>query len=150
MDATTAGRDHDFFIKMPDRRTPPATAQPAPVMDRYNGLRLASNSYKISHTRKAATKRVTPHADRINTDHRSRVTLKGRFEGMDYVYRNRIRFILRKKRLFLIRVQCYLSEILIVPQSFLRQRGILERECLVDNWFKFPVHNKIHDLLEIV
>jgi hypothetical protein len=78
-----AGRVHAFEFHRPNSRTPPAAPQPAPVMDRYNGLRPASNSYNTSHQRRAATKRTTPHADRINTIHRSRVTPKDRFVGMD-------------------------------------------------------------------
>lgn len=85
LDVINTGRTHDLPIQMPDRITHPATLQPAPVMDRYSGLRLASNSYKISHARRAATKRVRPHTNRINTIHRSRVTPKGLFRGMNLV-----------------------------------------------------------------
>ena len=83
-DVMIAGRVHDLPLQMPDRRTPPATTQPAPVMDRYTGLRLASYSYSTLHQRNAAARRIPPHADRLNTNHRSRVTLKGRLD-MDQV-----------------------------------------------------------------
>ena len=99
VDATNAGRVHDLPLHMPYRRTPPATPQPAPVTDRYSGLRLASNSYNTSQARRAATKRVTPQADNINTIHSRRVTPKGLFEGMAQVCWNGIRLILRKKRM---------------------------------------------------
>lgn len=99
MDVMTAGSAQDFLIQMADRRTPPATPQPAPVIDRYSGPRLASNSFNTSHACRAATNRVTPHADKLNTIHSRRVTPKGLFEGMDKVYLNRIWFILRKGRM---------------------------------------------------
>ena len=84
-DTATADRAHGLLRRMPDRTTPPAAPQPAPVMDRYNGLRLFSNSYNTSHQRRVAKKRTTPQADRINTIHRSRVTPKGLFWGMDSI-----------------------------------------------------------------
>jgi len=79
MDATMAGGVHFFLRRIPDRSTPPATTQPAPVMDRYNGLRFASNSFNTLHHRRAARKRTALQADWINTIHRSRVTPKGLF-----------------------------------------------------------------------
>jgi len=116
MDVTDAKRAHDLPIHMPDRSTPPATPQPAPVMDRYSGLRLASNSFNTSHACRADAKRVTPHADSINTIHSSRVTPKGRFEGIDQACWNKIRLILRKKRMFILdRVQCDLSKVFVIP-----------------------------------
>lgn len=116
MDVTETKRAHDLSFHKPDRRTAPATPQPAPVMDRYSGLRLASNSFNTSHACRAATKRVRPHADNINTIHSNRVTPKERFEGMDQFSWNRIRLILRKKRLFILdRVQCDLSKIFVIP-----------------------------------
>lgn len=78
MDATIARRDQGLAIHMLHSKTGPATAQPAPVMDRYSGLRLALNSVSTSHQRRVASKRIRPHADRLNTIHRSRVTPKGR------------------------------------------------------------------------
>ena len=78
-----AGRAHVLLDKMPYKRTHPAAPQPAPVMDKYNGLKLASNSLNISHQRKTAASRIMPHADRLNPIHTNRVTLKGRFRGMD-------------------------------------------------------------------
>ena len=151
MDVTDARCAHDLPLHMPDRRTAPATPQPAPVMDRYSGLRSASNSFKTSHACRAAVKRVRPHAVSINTVHSSRVTPKERFEGMNQVYWNRIRSILRKKRkLILDRVQCYLSKVFVTKQSFLCNGGILEWEGLIHYWFEFSCHNKIHDLLEVI
>ena len=152
MDVTTAGRAHDLPLHMPNRRTLPATLQPAPVMDRYSGLRLASNSFNTSHACRAATKRVTPHADSINTIHSNRVTPKGRFdEGMDQLYWNRIRLVLRKIRVFILdRIQGYLSKVFVIPKSFLCKSGILEREGLIHDRFEFPCNNKVHNLLKFV
>src|SRR6185503_10993625 len=82
MDARIAGYDQALALHMPQSKTAPATLQPAPVMDKYSGLRLALNSYSTSHQRRAATRRMKPHADRLNTIHRSRVTPKGRLAGM--------------------------------------------------------------------
>ena len=78
MDTTIARRDQGLAIHILHSKTAPATAQPAPVMDKYSGLRLALNSDKTSHQRKVANKRIRPHADKHNTIHRSRVTPKGR------------------------------------------------------------------------
>lgn len=96
-DVMIAGRVHDSRFHIPDISTPPATTQPAPVMDKYNGLRLALKAYNTSHHRNAAAKRIAPHTDRLNTNHRSRVTLKGRL-GIDQVRWNRIKCRLRVKR----------------------------------------------------
>ena len=94
-----AGRVHAFEFHIPKRSAPPTAAQPAPVMDRYSGLRSASNSFNTSQACRAATKRIAPHADRINTIHRSRVTPKERsFIGMDQVFRNRIRLTRGRSR----------------------------------------------------
>lgn len=82
MDVRIARRDQALPLHMLHNKTVPATAQPAPVMDKYSGLRLALNSDSTSHQRSVATKRVRPHADRLNTIHRSRVTPKGRLESM--------------------------------------------------------------------
>ena len=87
MDVMIAGRAHDLRLKIPDKRTPPATTQPAPVMDKYTGLRLESNSRSTFHQRTAAASRIAFHADRLNTNHRSKVTPKGRFVGMDQIIR---------------------------------------------------------------
>jgi hypothetical protein len=81
--AAIAARAHDLPLQIPYKRAHPAAPQPAPVMDRYNGLRLASNSYNTSQARRAAKKRVTPQTDNINTAHSRRVTLKGLLEGME-------------------------------------------------------------------
>src|SRR5258705_5150075 len=70
---------HDFPLKRLHRSTTPTTIQAAPVMDKYSGLRRAPNSFNTLHQRKAANSRTAPQADRLNTSHRSRVTLKGRF-----------------------------------------------------------------------
>ena len=78
MDTTIARRDQGLAIHMLQSKTTPATAQPAPVMERYSGLRLALNSDRTSHQRKVANKRIRPHADNHNIIHRSRVTPKGR------------------------------------------------------------------------
>lgn len=80
MDVTEADRAQGFPLHIPDRITPPVNPQPAPVMDRYNGLRLDSNSFSTSHVCRAATKRVIPHADNINTIHSNRVTPRVLFE----------------------------------------------------------------------
>ena len=82
MDVKIAGRAHALIINKPDKRTPPATTQPAPVMDKYSGLRWAPNSDSTSHQRRAAYNLTTPHADRLNTIHRSRVTPKDLLKGM--------------------------------------------------------------------
>ena len=97
MDKGIARRTHDFPLKMLHRSTPPTMIQPAPVMDKYGGLRRAPNSFKTFHQRNAANSRTAPQADRLNTSHRSRVTLKGRFWGMDSAVQNN-RFRLRKGR----------------------------------------------------
>ncbi|HAV78458.1 MAG TPA: hypothetical protein DCX53_14005 [Anaerolineae bacterium] len=97
-DMITTRRAHVFLVQIPNRRTLPAAAQTAPVMDRYNGLRLDPNSNSSSHARKAATNRVAPHIDNINTIHRSRVTPKGLRNGMDYFLRDRIRLKVGMKR----------------------------------------------------
>lgn len=81
-DIRIAVRAHGFALKRLQSRTAPATAQPAPVMDKYSGLRRASNSYNTSHQRRAANSRIVPQADRLNTNHRSRVTPKGRLRSM--------------------------------------------------------------------
>jgi len=83
MDVTIAQRAQGFLRNIPDERTPPATPQLAPVMDKYSGLRLDPNSFSKPHQRIAATKRNTPHTDRLNTNNSSKVTLKGRLRGMD-------------------------------------------------------------------
>jgi len=92
-----AGRAHDLLLHIPDKSTPPATPQPAPVMDRYSGLRLDAYSFNTSQACKAATKRVTPHADKLNTIHSRRVAPKGLFEYMDQVCWNRIRPLFKKE-----------------------------------------------------
>lgn len=74
-----AQRAQILLLKMLHNRTQPATAQPAPVIDRYSGLMAEWNSTRISHPRKAAVSRTPPHAMSINTIHRSRVTPKGLF-----------------------------------------------------------------------
>src|SRR5262245_6330107 len=73
---------HIFPMNKPHKSMTPATIQPAPVMERYSGLRRASNSFSIFHKRSAAISRTAPHADRLNTSHRSRVTPKGRLRNM--------------------------------------------------------------------
>src|SRR6185295_9448047 len=83
MDIGIAGRAHAFALKRLPRSTAPTMSQPAPVMDKYSGLRSAPNSFNTFHQRKAAKSRTAPQADRVNTSHRSRVTPKGRFWGMD-------------------------------------------------------------------
>jgi len=83
MDAGIAKRVHCFPLNKPHRSRPPTTAQPAPVMDRYSGLRRAPNSFRTSHQRRAAKNRIAPHTDKLNTSHSSRVTPKGRLLGMD-------------------------------------------------------------------
>src|SRR5512141_2621839 len=79
MDRGIARRAHDFPLKRLHRSAPPTTIQPAPVMDKYSGLRRAPNSFNTLHQRNAANSRTAPQADRLNTSHRSRVTLKDRF-----------------------------------------------------------------------
>jgi len=78
IDTTIARRDQGLALHMLHSKMAPATTQPTPVMDRYSGLRLALNSDSTSHQRRVATKRIRPHADKLNTIHRSRVTPKGR------------------------------------------------------------------------
>ena len=89
MDAGIARYIHNFPLPAdkPHKSTAPATIQPAPVRERYNGLRRASNSFSAFHQRSAAISRTAPHADRLNTSHRSRVTLRGRFRDMDSPFR---------------------------------------------------------------
>ena len=72
-------RDQAALETRPQERAAPMRAQPAPVMDRHTGLREASNSDISVHQRMAPMNRIPPHADRLNTTHRSRVTPKGRF-----------------------------------------------------------------------
>jgi hypothetical protein len=72
-----------FPLNKPHKSAPPTTTHPVPVMDKYSGPRRAPNSFSTSHQRRAASSRTTPHADRLNTSHISRVTPKGRLRGMD-------------------------------------------------------------------
>lgn len=65
-------------------KTMPARSQPAPVMDKYSGLRLAWNSLSTSRHPSAANRRRKPKPDRLNTIQRSRVTPNGRFLVMEF------------------------------------------------------------------
>jgi len=77
---------HALRLITPQNKTPPTAPQPAPVADKYNGLRRASNSLSTSQKRKAAKNLTAPHADRINTNHRSRVTPKGRWGDIAVIF----------------------------------------------------------------
>src|SRR5688572_8795725 len=83
MDARIARTVHNFPLNKPHKSTAPAIIQPTPVMERYSGLRRASNSFSTFHQRSTAISRTAPHADRLNTSHRSRVTPNGRLRIMD-------------------------------------------------------------------
>src|SRR5215216_6676855 len=81
VDRGTAECVHRFLDRMLQNSAPPATVQPAPVMDKYHGLRRAPNWERTLHQLNAAKKRSRPHADRLNTIQRNSVTPKGRFRG---------------------------------------------------------------------
>ena len=97
-DVRTARCVHLLRVSMLHTRAHPTTAQPAPVMDRYSGLRLDPNSIKISHACRAAKNRIVPHANRLNTIHMSRVTPKGLFRSMESLSFTRISCRLGAKR----------------------------------------------------
>ena len=97
MDVRTAARVHFLRMNMLHSRTLPAIAQPAPVMDRYHGLRVDLNSISISQARRDANNRMAPHANRLNTIHRSMVTPKGRFCSIDLFSFNRSNYRLALK-----------------------------------------------------
>ena len=78
MDEGMAGCAHNCLEKMPQNSMTPNTAQAAPVMDRYSGLRRAPNSERTCHPLNAPNNRSRPHTDRLNTIQRKRVTPKGR------------------------------------------------------------------------
>ena len=99
MDMRIAKRVHRFPVNRPHKSATPATTHPIPVMDKYNGPRWAPNSFNTSHQRKAPSSRTTPHADKLNTSHMSRVTPKGRFRGMDLTFYNDNRFRLAMERI---------------------------------------------------
>ena len=78
MDVRMARCAHDFLEKMPQKSAAPNKAQPAPVMDRYSGLRRAPNWERTPHQLNAPNNRSKPHTDRLNTIQSRRVTPKGR------------------------------------------------------------------------